>query len=241
MEKYLYKDLDEREGVHFWHVSKRQTALAILKRFYGDKKIKILDLGCGTGANMKALGKFGEVWGVDVAVEAIGFCKKKGLTRVKLASTKKLPFKNEEFDLVTMFDVLEHVEEKETLKEVSRILKKDGSLLITVPAYSWLWSKWDEVLHHKRRYSALTLRTALMSEGFRVKFISYMNSYLLIPVVITRAVKSFKSVENYPSDFRLSTPLINKVLLLLARLERFFLLRTGVGMGTSVICLAAKK
>jgi ubiquinone/menaquinone biosynthesis C-methylase UbiE len=241
MERYLYQDLYQLERSHFWHISKRKTVISLLKKFLKTRSPKILDYGCGTGENLLALSKLGESFGVDNSSDAIDFCKQKGIKNVTLVKNDKLPYKNSQFNLVTMLDVLEHIDEKGSLKEVKRVLSDDGLVLITVPAFMWLWSKWDEVLHHKRRYTTDSLKAVLNKNGFEVIKISYMYSFLVIPALITRLIKSVLFKGEYPSDFKLSTPLINKLLLKVASVERWFILKLSVPIGTSIICVAKKR
>ena len=250
MEKYLYKDLAQLEDSHWWHISKRETVSNLMKRFYrslrsfqNDKKLKprILDIGCGTGRNVIEFSKFGQVWGIDNSKEAIKFCKQKGLKNVGLGSSDKTGFGSETFDVVTLLDVLEHVEEGKTLFEIKRILKKDGVLIITVPAFSWLWSQWDVVLHHKRRYTKESLAKVLLKNGFKVQKISYMYSFLVLPVLVVRFIKSLFFKENYGSDFELSSPVINKLFLGISRIERAVIMKYQLPVGTSLICVASLK
>lgn len=240
MERYLYQDLYQLERTHFWHISKRQTVLALLKR-YLHLPAKILDYGCGTGENVKALSALGESFGIDISKEAVEFCKKRGLKNVILVKDGKIPFKNGSFDVVTMLDVLEHVEEKSSLAKVQRVLKKDGLVIVSVPAYQWLWSRWDEVLHHKKRYTQSQLAKVLENNGFQILYSSYAYSFLLLPILITRFIKGLFSSKHYSSDFKLSSPVINQLMLIIANIERLFITTSGIPFGTSIICVAKKR
>src|SRR5258708_4769808 len=151
MEAYLYEDLYLLEEKHWWHISKRRLCLAIIKKFSTGKRPTILDVGCGTGKNIEEFNKVGKTYGIDNSSKAIKFCKIRNLKHVRLASSNRTGFKSGFFDVVTLLDVLEHVDEQPTLSELKRILKKSGKIIITVPAYMWLCSNWDKVLHHKRR------------------------------------------------------------------------------------------
>ena len=252
METYLYKDLAKLEDSHWWHISKRETVVELIKRFYrsslrselqNDKEIKprILDIGCGTGRNVVEFSKLGKVWGIDSSSEAIKYCRDKGLENVKLGSSDKTGLPNKSFDVVTLLDVLEHVDEDRTLREIKRILVKDGILIITVPAYSWLWSQWDVVLHHKRRYTKQSLEKALLRNGFKVQKISYMYSFLVLPVILVRFIKSIFFKKNYGSDFELSLPFLNKLFLAISRFERGVMTKYSIQVGTSLICVARIK
>ncbi|MBI3355945.1 MAG: methyltransferase domain-containing protein [Nitrospirae bacterium] len=135
--------------------------------------------------------------------------------------------------------VLEHTEQAPTLEEASRLLKPDGILLITVPAYQWMWSQWDVALHHLRRYNKRTLSQAVEQHGFQVLKLSYMYSFLLIPVFLIRLTKSrlFPSGD-YPSDFKLSTPLMNRVFGFISGIEAAMVHHASVPFGLSLVLVA---
>ena len=240
MEPYLYEDLYKLEDSHWWHIAKRKMCVALIDRYIKFRNLKILEIGCGTGRNIQELMHFGNVWGIDSSAHAISFCRKRGLKKVSLGISEKIDHKDCKFDLVAMLDVLEHTEDTKTVKEVKRILKPHGYFLITVPAFMWLLSKWDEVLHHKRRYTKNSLSQTLEGNGFEIVKISYAFSFLVLPVVITRFIKSIIYKKEYPSDFKLSLPLINKIGNLACMIERWIILKFSIPLGTSVVCLARK-
>ena len=240
MQKYLYKDLYELEDTHWWHKSKRANIVNLLQKFLTIKNPKILDIGCGTGKNIEVFSKIGPTFGVDKSPEAIAYCRKRGLKTVTLGSVESTGLKSNFFDVITLLDVLEHTDDNETLKEIYRILRPGGLLIITVPAFKFLWSKWDKVLQHKRRYSKKSLEKLLQSYQFAVEKMSYMFSFLFIPVYLVRLIKSRPSKDRYSSDFQINTPLLNYALLALARLEHFFIRYTTIPIGTSIVCIARK-
>ncbi len=240
MEKYLYWELYDLEESHWWHTSKKALVLNLAKKYLRKPKSHILDIGCGTGKNVEALSQLGICSGIDNSREAINFCRKRKLPRIKLASAEKTGFADQSFDLVTLLDVLEHTDDQKTLTEVHRILKNKGLGLITVPAYTWLWSKWDEVLHHRRRYNKQSLQNLLEQNGFTILKISYFNSFLILPVAIIRIIKSVFPKSTYGSDFRISFPLAGSVVSILSALETGILEKHNLPMGTSLVCVARK-
>ena len=239
----LYADLFKEEDTHWWHVAKRKIIIELLNKYLKSKKgNKVLDIGCGTGKNMEALSVFGETYGADPSGDALDFAKFRGLKNLIQARANDLATEGSFFDVVTMLDVLEHIDE-EALQEVSRTLKDEGLLVIHVPAYAWLWSKWDEILHHKRRYTKTSLNAALNKFGFETVFSSYHFSYLVLPAYVVRFIKSkIKKEGEYTSDFQNSNFLIQNIFTFLSAIERFLILfGFSVPFGTSVICLAKKK
>jgi SAM-dependent methyltransferase len=240
MEKYLYQDLYELEEKHWWHIAKREVCLKLILKYLAVKEPKILDIGCGTGKNIGFFGQIGLTWGIDSSPEAIRFCKKRGVKNIKSGTGNATGFGSSTFDLVTLLDVLEHTDEDKTLKEINRILKPNGLLVITVPAFPWLWSKWDQVLRHRKRYTQKSLISILLKNNLKVLKSSYLYSFLILPVIIIRSVKSLLFRSNYPSDFKLSSPLINSIGIFFSRIEASIIPIFGIPFGTSLICVAQK-
>lgn len=242
MESYLYQDLYELEDKHWWHQAKRDRVMSLIQQLCKRKKPVIADIGCGTGKNVETFNSIGTAWGVDPSKDAITFCKKRKLKNLKLGTIEKTGFKDSSLDIVTILDVLEHIDdENRAIKELKRILKKDGMLVLTVPAFSWLWSQWDVVLHHKRRYTTQEVTALLEKHGFVIKKISYMYPWLVIPALLVRFIKSKQKSDTYVSDFQLSNPLVNSVMNFVTGIEQKLLNIMNFPFGTSVICVAYKK
>lgn len=240
MQKYLYSDLYKLEEVHWWHRAKRELVGFFLKKYLPNQNNKILDVGCGTGKNLEAFSKFGQVWGIDNSLDAIAFCKKRGFKNVTLGNIEKKPYGRGSFDAVTALDVLEHVDDSKALKEINRILNQEGVLIVTVPAFEWLWSKWDEVLHHKRRYTEKTLKRILKNNGFKIIRISYAYSFLTLPALVVRNIKKIFYKDYYPSDFQLNGKMINNIFNTLASIERIFIINFKIPFGTSLVAVTKK-
>jgi ubiquinone/menaquinone biosynthesis C-methylase UbiE len=240
MESYLYDDLYALEEQHWWHKAKRELILRLLPQYITRKRIKILDIGCGTGKNVETFSQFGESWGLDISTRAIAYGKKRGLQHLARGTAEKTGLRAQSFDVVTLLDVLEHTDDVKSLKEVHRILKPQGHIVITVPAYQWLFSRWDEVLHHKRRYNKSGLEQILHDTGYTVEKISYVYSFLIIPIIVVRTIKSLFFSRSYGSDFRLSSPYINSFMLAMCRIEAGIIQQGYVSFGTSLVCIARK-
>lgn len=240
MQKYLYQDLYHLEDKHWWHINKRELVDLFIKCNFQGKKGKILDVGCGTGKNIESFSQLGECWGIDTSSEAIAFCKKRGIKKAIKGSIEKIPFPKQSFNIITALDVLEHVDDSKSLKEIYRVLDKKGVIIITVPAFTQLWSRWDEVLHHKRRYTKKSLQRILQNNKFRVVKISYAYSFLILPVFIIRLIKNFFFKNHYPSDFKLSNRLINFLMKQLCKFEKIFIIHSNIPIGTSLVAVACK-
>jgi len=240
MKNYLYQDLYDLENKHWWHIAKRRIVMDLIRTYCKIKKPKILDMGCGTGKNLETFKELGTAFGIDSSLQAIKFCQKRGLNNIHLGKAERTSFPANSFDLISLLDVLEHTDDNKTLKEVCRLLHKDGFVIITVPALPLLWSKWDVVLHHKRRYTKKNLKQILEKNQLRILKISYMYSFLVLPVVIIRIIKNLLFPKHYPSDFLFTFPLLDKILFQLARLEAIFIRKGLVPFGLSLIVIARK-
>lgn len=238
MRQDLYEDLYLQEEKHWWHISKRNTVKKMLTSFLRSKKARILDIGCGAGKTMDMLSSFGTVWGLDKSKKALSFCRERGFGHVALGEAADTGFGNNFFDCITLLDVLEHTDENATLQEAKRILKPGGIIIMTVPAYQWLWSTWDEVLKHKKRYTKRDLEAVVKKNGLTIISSSYMYSFLLLPVFIFRKLKSQK--KSYESDFSTNPALINAFFTFLSNIERHFVIRGLVPFGTSLIVVCKK-
>lgn len=202
--------------------------------------MKFLDVGCGTGKNIEVFSEFGKSYGVDSAKVAVEYCKRRGLNFVIQASATKLPFKSNYFDVVFLLDVLEHTDDLKALREVRRVVKDGGLVVATVPAHKFLWSKWDVILNHKRRYSRSQFNKNLIRCGLTPIYTTHLYSFLLIPAIIIRMFKSLLKSENYTSDFELNNNLLNKIFLKLSNIERTFALKYPLPFGTSILSLSRK-
>lgn len=240
MRKDLYEDMYKTESHHFWHKAKREYVEKMIRTHTKGNKKDLLDIGCGTGKNIEIFSKMGEAYGIDSSDEALSFCRKRGIVHLKKGLAEKIPHEDGQFDVVSILDVLEHVNDTEAVQEMKRVLKRKGIAVVTVPAFSWLWSKWDEVLGHKKRYTKKSLLSLFPAAGWEVKKITYIHSFLVIPTLIIRSIKS-KQNKEYASDFQLMNPFINWILHLLSGLEQMVVTRYDMPFGTSLLCVVQKK
>lgn len=240
MQSYLYQDLYNLENKHWWHISKRRVVKEMVKKYHDVKKPKILDIGCGTGKNIEDLQNIGTIYGLDNSPQALKYCKMRGLKNLTRGSAERTNLNSDYFDIITLLDVLEHTDDQKVLKEMRRILKVNGIIIITVPAFWWLWSKWDEVLHHKRRYTKENLQDLLIKNNFYPIKITYLYAFLVIPAFIIRKIKEGFLKSTYPSDFKLSNHLLNFLLGKLSQLEFFFAQKVSLPIGTSILAVARK-
>lgn len=193
MRKAEYAKMAEREESYWWHLGRLKIIETYLQQALKDNRAskdrKILNIGCGTGGTIDTLAQFGIVDNVDISNEAISFMKQRGYKRLTKVDGINLPFKDKTYDIVGAFDVLEHIDDHVgALKEWSRVLKDGGAVVLTVPAYQWLWSGHDVSLHHKRRYTTRLLTQVAADAGLRPDKKSYAIVFSLPMIVGFRTV-----------------------------------------------------
>jgi ubiquinone/menaquinone biosynthesis C-methylase UbiE len=177
--------MEQYEQTYWWHLGRLRIIQTYIKKAVGRKKnLKILNVGCGTGGTIDMLESFGAVDNVDTSEDALTFMRQKGYANLFKVNDVQLPFEDETYDMVGAFDVLEHIEDENgALKEWRRVLKPGGAVVLTVPAYQWLWSGHDVSLHHKRRYTTSRIATAAKAAGLNVDRKSYAIVFSL-PLVV---------------------------------------------------------
>ena len=244
-----FEFLFQMEQRHFWHVGRREIIFDVLSRNILDLAgCRMLEIGCGNGNVLTYLKENGvSIEGGDIFLEGLRFCQQRmgssGLYQIDILS---LPFRNE-FDIIGAFDVLEHIDDDEkALLEISQALKPGGKLILTVPAYTFLWSYFDVQSHHERRYNKKELVTKLEWNGFIIKKISFFMFFLFPLLAAIRLISNIfqrgKSGEDIKPSLELRTvPVVNEVFLELLKLERLLIRYLGLPFGTSLLVLAEKK
>ncbi len=243
MEPTEYRRLREEERDYWWHVGRRAMLAAMLRRGVPpDAARRGLDIGCGTGANFGLLAPYGRFFGTEIVREACADGPEIPPRPVVLARGEQLPFADGSLGLCTMFDVLEHVAaEDRLLRDVHRVLQPGGKLLISVPAYAFLWSDHDVSLHHHRRYVRGMLRDSLVRNGFRPERITYAMASILLPVAVVRWASRLRPRRGAPRSTYVRTPEpLNSWLAAVLRAEAAWLRRADLPFGTSVMALAER-
>lgn len=243
MQADVYKRMNFVEDHHWWYASKRRLIHSLLVNVVGNQiaSKKILEIGCCTGGNLKYFSNFvRDLSGLELDAEAVVWAKQKTEGKIDIRQghlPDAVPFPNASFDVVLMLDVLEHIKEDlGSLKAARMLLKPDGILVLTVPAFSSLWSKNDEVYHHLRRYTLPQLEQLCGDAGFsRILFKNYMN-FLLAPVIFI--IRFLSDRFRLPGN-ELAIPgfVINFVLKAIMSSEIVFLKRVKVPFGYSAVLL----
>ena len=268
MESHEYERMHALENDYWWFVGRR----AIIRRLLIDSlpalcsangaghepnTLSLLDVGCGTGANLAMLrssvGPQARVTAVDFSDHALRFARNVNADQgVALArcDALHLPFDAGSFNAVTMLDVLEHLsDDHAALAEVRRVLKSGGRYVFSVPAYQHLWSAHDEALHHFRRYEMRGLARLLRSSGFVVEKLSFAMS-MMPPIawawrklILPFAPKRPREARRHSEGAVLPSvpPLFNRALVKYLEAEGRVIARRPLSFGTSLVGVARRR
>jgi len=244
-------DLVLEEDRHWWFATRTRAILAFLDRHAGpDGYPEILDVGCGAANMTHHLRHYGRVYGVDSNPRPLEVARRRGLDAV-LGSAEELPFGDGAFDLVALLDTIEHVPgEARVLSECRRVLRPGGKLLVTVPAFQFLWSHNDVINMHERRYTARGLRARLAENGFRALRVSYAHFFTFpaaAALILLRRGRKEPELASphfdddaYQVEMEPAPPLVNRLLGGVGRVEAALLRQVSLPWGTSVIAMAGR-
>jgi SAM-dependent methyltransferase len=235
------------EARHFWFRGFRWFVTPVLRRALGGAtRVRILDCGCGTGANLALLTEFGPAYGFDVSAAGLGIGRSLGRRGLVRASVTAAPFASESFDLVTSFDVLYALgpgDERAALAEMFRLTRPGGHAVINVAAMNILRGDHSVLSREVRRYSATTLRKAVTQSGFAIERLTYTNATLFLPLLALRTLHRSRGLaREADAHHEIAVPAapVNALLSAVLFLESLWLRRFGSPAGSSLLCLARK-
>ena len=242
VEKSEYARLAEYEQSYWWHQGRLEIIQTYMKHVSRNRPSPtILNVGCGTGGTIGILEKFGTVDNVDTSDDAISFTKKLGYSRIVKVDDISLPFEDGAYDIVGAFDVLEHIEDhKSALSEWRRVLKDDGAIVITVPAYQWLWSGHDVTMHHRRRYTMKSLIALAAEADLRPERKSYAIGFSLPLVAGFRFASKIIGRADSKASFVPVPRAINKLFTALLKAEAKLHDTVSLPAGSSLITILRK-
>lgn len=243
MMQHLYASFYEVEGSHWWYRGRRKIISSFVREICShikDRRPKILDVGCGTGANLVMLGEFGEAHGIDVSHDALAFCRERGLENVRHGAAEELPYKDGTFDLVTALDVVEHLDDDAAgLREFHRVLRSGGHILLFVPTFMFLWGIQDDVSRHRRRYTLPELLKVVREAGFVVERATYANITFFLPILLVRKFMRLTGIRT-ETENNIGLSAFNGVLGKVFGAEAAVLRRMNLPFGVSALCVARK-
>lgn len=232
----------ELEDKHWWFRARRKIIRKILSsNLPSGNDLDILEIGCGSGGNLEMLSQFGKIHAIETDDFMIEAANKRGFCQVLKGSLPNdIPF-DSKFDVICIFDVLEHVENDiAAIRKIWELLKPGGRVFITLPAFMFLWSQHDEFNQHKRRYNLPDIMGKLSKNGFRIIFSSYFNTFLFPLILLLRIVgRLFKKKED---DLSMPSQNVNSILYSIMGAEAGLIGR-GIPLpfGVSIIAVAVKE
>jgi ubiquinone/menaquinone biosynthesis C-methylase UbiE len=232
--------VSQMERDHFWFVARREWIAKLAARHSAPSDRRWLDLGCGSGLMLESLsGPHRSIVGLDLRCEGLlGVLARNPKACVSRGQAEHLPFASDCFDMVLALDLLEHTDDRAVLKEVRRILRPSGRAIISVPAFSGLWSYRDEAAGHLRRYTPGALRSVVGCAGLEMEDMRYYQ-FLLFPLtVISRLLgrrrRSMRDLEDVPPAF------LNRLLTGINRIDVRLGERLRWPWGSSLVAVAKK-
>jgi len=244
VERSLYEEHATLEQDHWWFVARRAIVASVLARHLPpvDSR-RVLDVGCGTGGMLPMLARFGDVSGLESETIAVEHCHRahaeievrQGDIPVDVPSDASL-------DVVTAFDVIEHIEDDlGALGALREALRPGGAAVVTVPALTWLWSDHDVVNGHHRRYERRGLTEVIDRAGLSLVHVSSFNTVLLPGIALARLGQRLRPRPVTPdSDFTMPSARVNAVLTRAMGAERSVVARRGLPIGVSLVAVARR-
>ncbi len=245
--EHLLRATARAEARHFWFRGFRAFVTPLLEVAVADRtRARVLDCGCGTGANLELLDRFGRAYGFDLTEIGLRIGRDAGRTRLARATVTAVPFPTASFDIVTSFDVLYSLpdsEEKTAIAEMYRLLKPGGYALVNVAAMDMLRGDHSVLSREVRRYSRGELRVRMEQAGFVIRRLTYTNATLVPPLAIARLLQRRRGLRRESeADAEIAVPPapINALMTAVMHLEALWLRAFDAPFGSSLLCLARK-
>ena len=235
-----YQKMFEAETGYFWFVAKQKLVRRIVSRLRLPREAQILDLGCGTGINLKNLRGFGACVGADYSAEAFAYCIRRSCDQLVFSRAEVLPFRPGSFDLVTALDTIEHTEDPAGMvREVQAALKPGGYLLLTAPAYPGLFGAHDYALGHKTRYTRDQVLNLLSKSGFQLEVGGHFFGLVFPAAAALKLYQKRFGSKTETLPYHLAFPL-NSILLALCEIEASIFPHFQLPFGTTLVALCRK-
>jgi 2-polyprenyl-3-methyl-5-hydroxy-6-metoxy-1,4-benzoquinol methylase len=243
-----YRQMYRVEDSHWWYVALHELITSVVERKRSEAgRLRILDAGCGTGRLCQLMARFGTVAGCDMSDEALECCRERGLTELFKVDLNDVQLPPSTYDVITSIDTLYHQWVKDETAVLARFhaaLRPGGIVILNLVAHEFLRSTHDIAVHTRKRYTRKEVVTMLENAGFKVELATYRLGFLFPPIATYRLLRrllNFNSdAEKIVSDVHAPNPLINRLLLGLARHENRYILKSAVPFGTSVFAVGRK-
>jgi SAM-dependent methyltransferase len=239
-----YLQMAETEAEHWWFRGRRDVLSSVLRRLALPSRARVLEVGSGTGGNLQMLAEFGSVSGLEMDETARRLTAKSTGARFDIRAGRcpdDVPFDGERFDLICFFDCLEHIaDDVGALARMREVLAPGGKIVVTVPAYQWLWSVHDIHLHHYRRYGRAAIAACADEAGYRIERTTYFNTLLLPLAIAVRFIDRLLKRDRSSGD---ATPAgaLNRLLYRIFSAERHWVSHGGLPCGVSLLAVLTAK
>jgi SAM-dependent methyltransferase len=242
VEPYTYSIMRSIEDGHWWFVARRQIIAALLRSLNLPNQARILEVGSGTGGNLAMLSEFGTVIGVESDPSAADMANERGLAPVFQGSLPlALPEFDEHFDLICLLDVIEHIEDDAaSLRALAALLKSGGRIVLTVPAFNFLWSQHDDENRHQRRYRRPGVSKLVATAELNLDYASYFNTWLFPPVALMRIFRKLVPYKESWKDMRQPGETLNRMLGFIFSSERHLVGKIRLPFGISLVAVMSK-
>lgn len=240
MEPGVYDEMRQLERDHWWFVARRRILAGEIGRLPLPAGSRVLEVGCGPGGNLEMLGQFGPLTAIEPDEASRAYAAKSGAEMHGGLLPDGLPDFPERFGLVAALDVVEHVDDDAgALAALGALTRPDGFMVITVPAYQWMWSEHDVRHHHKRRYTAGQLRGRLEAAGLKVRRLTHFNSLLFPPIAAVRLLQKLPGLDGQAEE-HLPGAAVNGLLRRIFETEGALLRATDLPFGVSILAICQR-
>jgi SAM-dependent methyltransferase len=243
VDESLYAEMFALEEKHWWFTARHAIIQSLLRRSVRAScdRPRIADLGCGCGKLLSLLAADYDIIGLDGSPLAVAFCGERGVA-VQLGDLgTAMPWAGNSFDAVLLLDVLEHLDDdQQAVTAAADLLRPGGTMICTVPAYPWLWTKRDERHHHRRRYTKSQFRRLFQSLSLRCELLSHFNAWLFPLAVMQRLSRRLLRTSETATDLQIPPKPVNALLRAVFASERHVLGRLPLPFGLSLIAVVRK-